>query len=228
MPLGGVSVFFRRTMLEQVNGWDLTCLTEDAEIGIRLSQAGAKMSVIYDAEHATREETPPTVVSFVKQRTRWAQGFLQILNRRAFLYFPTFKQRFLAAYILSWPLIIPFVFLLFPFGLVLMFTVSVPPILAVLSNVSLLIFLAFTVTLIIGFYEFVREYNLKFSYSRILVLIFLFYPYTLLLTIASVRAMYRNISNITVWEKTEHINMHRQVAAIMSDSTTPVTASVIE
>jgi glycosyltransferase XagB len=227
MPLGGVSVFFRKTMLEQVGGWDLSCLTEDAEIGIRLSQAGAKMSVIYEAKYATREETPPTVISFVKQRTRWAQGFLQILSRRAFMYFPTFKQRFLAAYILSWPLIIPFVFLLFPFGIVLMLSVSVPPALAVLSNISLFLFVAFTVTLIIGFYEFVREYQLKFSYSRILVLIFLFYPYTLLLTIASLRAMYRNISNITVWEKTEHINVHRQVSTIISENT-PITARAIE
>lgn len=223
MPLGGVSVFFRREMLEQVNGWDLNCLTEDAEIGIRLSQAGAKMSVIYEAEYATREETPPTVVSFVKQRTRWAQGFLQILGRRAFVHFPSVKQRFLALYILSWPLIIPFVFLLFPFGIIMMVSVSVPPALAVLSNISLLLFIAFTITLIIGFYEFVREYNLKFSYSRILVLIFLFYPYTLLLTIASVRAMYRNISNITVWEKTEHINVHRQ-AGVQGVEVAPVVA----
>lgn len=227
MPLGGVSVFFRRSMLQQVGGWDLTCLTEDAEIGIRLSQAGAKMSVLYDAEYATREETPPNIVSFVKQRTRWAQGFLQILSQGAFMHFPTVKQKFLAAYILSWPFIIPFVFLLFPFGIILMLSVSVPPTLAILSNISLLLFIAFTSTLIIGFYEFVREYKLSFSFSRILVLLFLFYPYTLLLTIASIRAMYRNLTNITVWEKTEHINIHRHVSTPIAD-TSPITASVSE
>ncbi len=224
MPLGGVSVFFRRHMLEQVGGWDLNCLTEDAEIGIRLSLAGAKMSVIYDAEYATREETPPDVVSFIKQRTRWAQGFLQILSRKSFLYFPTFKQKFLAAYILSWPLIIPFVFLLLPFAIVMMFFITVPPALAVLSNISLLIFLSFIILEIIGFYEFVTEYKLKFKVSNILVLVFLFYPYTLLLTIASIRAVYRNLSNITVWEKTEHKNVHRQTAGVITGRET-VTAT---
>ena len=209
-PLGGVSVFFRRVLLQKVGGWDMSCLTEDAEVGIRLSQMGAKISVIYDATYATREETPPTLVSFVKQRTRWAQGFLQILARGSFKNFPTFKQRFLAAYILSWPLIIPFSALLLPFGIIMMSFVSLPPALALLSNVPLLMFVGFIITLIIGFYEFTREYNLKFSPYYILIIVLLFYPYTLLLVIASIRALYRNLANITVWEKTEHINKHRE------------------
>jgi cellulose synthase/poly-beta-1,6-N-acetylglucosamine synthase-like glycosyltransferase len=209
-PLGGVSVFFRRRLLEQVGGWDMSCLTEDAEVGIRLSQAGAKMSVIYDSKFATREETPPSLMGFVKQRTRWAQGFLQILSKGMFLHFPTLKQKFLALYILSWPLITPFVFLLLPFGVVLMLTVSLTPALAVLSNVSLLLFSSFIITLCVGFYEFTREYQLKFSFTRILIIIFLFYPYTLLLALASLRAIYRNLLQINVWEKTEHLNTHRK------------------
>jgi cellulose synthase/poly-beta-1,6-N-acetylglucosamine synthase-like glycosyltransferase len=42
IPLGGNTVFFKRFWLERVGGWDLNCLTEDADIGIRLSVAGAK------------------------------------------------------------------------------------------------------------------------------------------------------------------------------------------
>jgi cellulose synthase/poly-beta-1,6-N-acetylglucosamine synthase-like glycosyltransferase len=209
-PLGGVSVFFRRTMLQKVGGWDMSCLTEDAEVGIRLSQIGAKISVIYSAEYATREETPPTLVSFVKQRTRWAQGFLQILARGSYREFPTFKQRFLALYILSWPLIIPFAALLLPFGIIMMSVVSLPPALALLSNVPLLLFIGFILTLVLGFYEFTREYKYKFSPYYVLVIVLFFYPYTLLLVIASLRAIYRNLANITVWEKTEHVNKHRE------------------
>ncbi len=224
-PLGGVSVFFRRTLLQSVGGWDISCLTEDAEVGIRLSQIGAKVSVIYSAEYATREETPPTVVSFVKQRTRWAQGFLQILARGTFKEFPTFKQRFLAAYILSWPLIIPFAALLLPFGIIMMTFVSLPPALALLSNIPLLLFTGFIITLVIGFYEFTREYNFKFSPYYVLIIIVFFYPYTLLLVIASIRAVYRNLANINVWEKTEHINKHREgrVASVID---VPLSASV--
>ena len=44
-----------------MNGWDQRCLTEDADIGIRLSAMGIPIRVVYEDAHVTREETPPTV-----------------------------------------------------------------------------------------------------------------------------------------------------------------------
>ena len=208
-PLGGVSVFFKTKMLKQIGGWDVNCLTEDADIGIKLSQAGAKIGVVYDAQYATQEETPPTVWGFIKQRTRWAQGFLQILYRREYLHFPTFKQKILALYVLAWPIILPFLFSIFPLGMILMFTVKLPPSIALVANISLLIFLVFVAVLVVGFYEFTKDYNRPFPWSRLPILVLLFYPYTLLLVLASFRAMYRSASRVTSWEKTEHLNKHR-------------------
>src|SRR6266545_1345514 len=95
VPLGGNTVFFRRKLLEQAGGWDQECLTEDADIGIRLSMQGVRTRVIYDHRYVTREETPTTVGEFVKQRTRWNQGFLQILGKGDWLRLPTWSQRLL-------------------------------------------------------------------------------------------------------------------------------------
>lgn len=81
IPLGGNTVFFRRDQLQRLGGWDEQCLTEDAEIGFRLSVAGAKIGVNYDEATVTREETPHSVTHFIKQRTRWNQGFLEILRK---------------------------------------------------------------------------------------------------------------------------------------------------
>src|SRR5262249_45022476 len=39
IPLGGNTVFFARDLLESVDGWDEFNLTEDADIGLRLSAA---------------------------------------------------------------------------------------------------------------------------------------------------------------------------------------------
>jgi hypothetical protein len=61
ITLGGNTVFMRRSAIEAVGGWDVLNLTEDAEIGVRLSVAGFKVAVVYDPKFATRESTPDTV-----------------------------------------------------------------------------------------------------------------------------------------------------------------------
>ncbi len=207
--LGGVTVFFKRSWLNHVGGWDNSCLTEDADVGIRLSQAGARIGVVYDAEHATQEETPPSLWSFVKQRTRWAQGFLQIISRGVWLRFPTLRQKLLALYVLSWPFTLLVLFMVLPFGIATMFMVDLPPTVAVLSNIPLILFLIFVVVQLLGLYEFTQEYNKPFPWLRIPFIVLSFYPYTILLAFAGIRAMYRNLKNNTSWEKTEHLNNHR-------------------
>jgi glycosyltransferase XagB len=59
VPLGGNTVFIRRDLLLDIGGWDQNCLTEDADIGIRLSSRQIPVRVLYDDEYVTREETPP-------------------------------------------------------------------------------------------------------------------------------------------------------------------------
>lgn len=58
VPLGGNTVFLRRDLLEQIGGWDQDCLTEDADVGIRLSTTGVPIRVLYDDRYVTPEETP--------------------------------------------------------------------------------------------------------------------------------------------------------------------------
>lgn len=77
VPLGGNTVFVRADLIERVGGWDDSCLTEDADIGLRLSALGEPIRVVYDPRHVTREETPETTDALIRQRTRWNQGFLQ-------------------------------------------------------------------------------------------------------------------------------------------------------
>src|SRR6185295_438320 len=120
VPLGGNTVFFARELLEEAGGWDQDCLTEDADIGIRLSAQGTQVRVIYDDSYVTREETPPTVGQFVKQRTRWNQGFLQILGKGDWMRLPGWPQRLLALYTLAFPVIQALTLLYLPISLWLM------------------------------------------------------------------------------------------------------------
>ena len=44
IPLGGTSVFFRRNVLEKLDGWDAHNVTEDADLGIRLARQNIRLS----------------------------------------------------------------------------------------------------------------------------------------------------------------------------------------
>src|SRR3972149_1074405 len=103
IPLGGNTVFFRRDLLEEIGGWDESNLTEDADIGIRISTLGEPVRVVYDDRYVTKEEKPPTLAPFIRQRTRRSQGFLQTLRKGTWTKLPTWTQRLLALYTLAFP-----------------------------------------------------------------------------------------------------------------------------
>ena len=73
-PLGGTSNHFRANKLLEIGGWDGYNVTEDAELGVRISKAGYKMSFL---ESITEEECPTQIFAWYKQRTRWIKGFMQ-------------------------------------------------------------------------------------------------------------------------------------------------------
>src|SRR5260370_17099860 len=125
-PLGGNTVFFTREVLQRVGGWDELDLTEDADIGIRISLLGERMGVIYDDRYVTREETPPTLSQFIKQRTRWSQGFLQTLLKGDWKQLPRLKQRLLAGYTLGFPAMQAVLGLYILASVLMMFAFKVP------------------------------------------------------------------------------------------------------
>ena len=209
IPLGGNTVFARRELLESIGGWDEYCLTEDADIGIRLSVRGEPIRVIYDPQHATKEETPDTVKSFVKQRTRWNQGFLQVLSKGDWKHLPRRSQRMLALYTLSYPLFQAALMFIWPIsGVILLFfkfgmIVTLPafaPLYALLFQFLISCY---------GLWEFTRAYRLKLSWWFPVQLLITFIPFNLLLGYSAVRAVYRNLRGRLNWEKTAHVGAHR-------------------
>ncbi len=81
----GTMTLVRRTALESSGGWAEWCITEDAELGLRLFEQG------WDATYVPRSYgqglMPDTFTDFRKQRFRWAYGAMQILRRHAAVLF---------------------------------------------------------------------------------------------------------------------------------------------
>lgn len=72
VPLGGTTVFLRRTALEAVGGWDAHNVTEDADLGIRLARHGYRTELV---ETVTEEEANCRALPWVRQRSRWLKGY---------------------------------------------------------------------------------------------------------------------------------------------------------
>ncbi len=212
-PLGGNTVFVRRRILERLGGWDHTVLTEDADLGIRLCIAKANVRILYDDEFVTKEETPPTIKQFIKQRTRWNQGFMQILFRWRWLQLPKLSQKLLAFYVLLLPEIQAFFALMIPVSIVMLFFVKLPVWMAILTFMPFYCLIMAMFIDLAGLHEFVKVHHRKWKWSEAVTLLLAFIPYQLLLGTGSVRAVWRQLRGASNWEKTTHIGQHKLSAS---------------
>ncbi|MDJ0637286.1 MAG: glycosyltransferase family 2 protein [Paracoccaceae bacterium] len=72
IPLGGTTVFFRRSALETLGRWDAHNVTEDADLGLRLARHGYRCAFI---QTTTEEEATSTIPAWIRQRSRWIKGY---------------------------------------------------------------------------------------------------------------------------------------------------------
>lgn len=72
LPLGGTTLFVRRSVLEKVGAWDAHNVTEDADLGVRLARMGYRTEMVATA---TFEEANARLWPWIKQRSRWLKGY---------------------------------------------------------------------------------------------------------------------------------------------------------
>jgi len=209
IPLGGNTVFFTRDLIEKLGGWDERNLTEDADVGIRISTSGEKVRVVYDDRYVTKEETPPTLGHFMRQRTRWSQGFLQTLKKGDWMKLPLLQQRILAFYTLGFPIAQALLALYLPVSIWMMFAVKVPvPVAIALLTPAYLVFAHYVVS-VVGLYEFTDAHNLQPSLKTPISMLITYFPYQWVLAYSSFRAALREVRGVNNWEKTAHVGAHR-------------------
>jgi glycosyltransferase XagB len=74
IPLGGTSNHFKIEVLRELHAWDPFNVTEDADLGIRLTQKGYRVGV---ADSTTFEEASCHAGNWIRQRSRWMKGYMQ-------------------------------------------------------------------------------------------------------------------------------------------------------
>ncbi len=74
----GTMTMVRRRVLDEVGGWAEWCITEDAELGLRIFEKGYAAS--YVPHSFGKGLMPDTFLDYKKQRFRWAYGSVLILR----------------------------------------------------------------------------------------------------------------------------------------------------
>ncbi|CAM5319465.1 cellulose synthase (UDP-forming) [Aquamicrobium terrae] len=82
----GSAAVLRREALNETNGFSGISITEDCETAVELHSKG--WNSVYVDKPLIAGLQPPTFASFIGQRSRWAQGMMQILRFR----FPLLKR----------------------------------------------------------------------------------------------------------------------------------------
>ena len=75
VPLNGSCQFVRRSVLDDLGGWDELSLTEDVELALRLVEKNREIK--YAEDVCCGQETPNGFRDLVKQRVRWYRGYME-------------------------------------------------------------------------------------------------------------------------------------------------------
>lgn len=198
LTLGGSSNHFKLPILQQIGGWDAYNVTEDADIGIRLSLHGYKITIL---DSLTLEEAPLTIFRWLNQRARWIQGFIQTI----LVFFRQPKSRFsLKPYhIISVYIFIglsSYNFFCLPWLLIL-FAFYLPPMMYYMWLFNS--FFAFSYLYATAFFLCFRSSPKPFSFLDLFAL--LLWPcYFLLHVLAAYKAIYSLFFYPFFWHKTKH------------------------
>lgn len=206
IPLGGTSNHFKMDVLREMDGWDPYNVTEDCDLGVRLTHAGYRVGVV---NSTTFEEANNSIPNWIRQRSRWLKGYMQsylVHMRRPLKMYRQLGhvgfwgfQFFIGGTIFS-ALVTPFLFLMY---IIWLFTSTTafdpyfPPIVLYVTLFNLLIANGFLICLFM-LSGFKRRYFALIPWSLTVPF------YWLLQSWAGYKGFWQLIHNPFFWEKTHH------------------------
>jgi glycosyltransferase XagB len=219
IPLGGTSNHFRTAVLRELHAWDPYNMTEDADLGVRMTQRGLSVQVV---NATTYEEANTALGNWIRQRSRWIKGYMQtyLVHMRH----PLALYRSLG-----------------PVGFWgFQFFIGGTVICVLLNPLLILLFAGWAAGVIGGLDAFFPPWVVSFSLFNLLVgnatMIYLFmmgaykrgyYPllfyaftapvYWALMSIAAYKGLWQLVHNPFYWEKTQH-GISRHTAAELAQA----------
>lgn len=225
----GTNFAIRRSVIEELGGWDEKAISEDTELSFRLYNLG--YHIRFFPEAVTWEQEPETLKVWWKQRMRWAQGneyvifkFLSQFRKlngkvRMDLFYFLFTYLFFFGGILVSHII-------FILNLIFDLDLMIGNVSVILLVTGFLLFLV-EVWLSISFEE--GQFNLKNALTSILMYFIYSQMWVILVLVASYREIKRVLMNQEVkWEKTERVRPQQRTPQVAENVISPQAQQVAE
>ena len=204
----GTNFAIRRSILEELGGWDEKALSEDTELSIRVYQTGYYIRFFPAA--VTWEQEPETWKVWWKQRTRWARGNVYVIGKYLFSFHKLKNKKVLIdlVYFL-------FTYFLFFSGILISHGVLVT---SLLGHAEITIGIVSYVLLVVAFLLFVIEALLALSietnlltWKNVFIVLLMYIMYSqmwlFLVSYSTVLEVKRvMLRNEVTWYKTERFN----------------------
>lgn len=201
----GTNFVLRKDLLKEIGYWDPKALTEDTDISIKIYQSGKWIKMAPYA--VTWEEEPERFNVWLKQRTRWALGNLQVIFKYLPKFFSLPKKKI---YIdILYFFLLYFMFFLAIIGSLYVFIIGS------LGFVNLNLEGPFILLWILAIVLFVVEVGITLTAERgentlenVMLTFIMYFTYTQLWTFIMAKVLILKLGNIfskkkTVWDKTK-------------------------
>lgn len=212
----GTNFAIRRSVIEELGGWDEKAISEDTELSFRVYNAGYHIRFFPAA--ITWEQEPETLKVWWKQRMRWAQGNEYVI----FKFLSQFRKlnskvRIDLFYFL-------FTYLFFFGGILVSHLIFI---LNLIFDLELLIGNVSIVLLVTGFLLFLVEVWLALSLEKgqlnlknALIVVLMYFVYSQMWVVLVLTASYREAKRVLLnqevkWYKTERFNSQQNKQTIV-------------
>jgi len=198
--LPGTNFIIRRSVLDQLGGWDEEALTEDSELSIRIYQAGYQIAFVPNS--ITWEQEPENLRVWLKQRTRWVRGNNYVIGK--LLHTILASRNRVLAFEMLYTLSLYYMFLIAIMASDLIFILG-------LCGIKLVsIYGPFTEVWILALVLYMLEIMLSLTYNRedtpsnILLSLFMYFTYSQAWLVVVFRAFWADYikREKRVWDKT--------------------------
>ncbi|MCC0665673.1 glycosyltransferase family 2 protein [Clostridioides sp. ZZV15-6597] len=201
----GTNFILRKSIIEEIGGWDSKAIAEDTEISFRIYKLGYKIKLV--PQSITWEQEPETIKVWIKQRTRWAKGNIYVLMKYIKNIFKQGKNKivFDIAYFFS-------VYFLFLTSVIISDILFV---LSVLKLIEISIPINFIIIWILSYILFIIEVSISLTIEKgeatienIFIVALMYFTYSQLWLFVAIKGMVEYLKDIILkrevkWYKTE-------------------------